>query len=161
VNKASQAGFSLVEVLVGLVIFGVLTALGLNMFRGFGARGAVKKESEALVDALWDLRSKASTGMANPCLDFTENTGFRAYSDAQDPPNGFGDGDRVLETHLFSSGIRILSIQGGSGPSHTLCFESQGILGSANAPLLVVLGRDSKLTLKVSLLPATGMARVQ
>lgn len=151
----------MVEITMGLVVIGILTALGANMMRGLGSRGAVKREAEALVDALWDLRSKASTGMANPCVDFPDMAGFRTYGDADDPPDGFDQGDKVLQTHPLGGGVRFLSINGGSGPLHSTCFESHGIPGSANAPLLLVLGKDDKTTLKVSLLPATGMARVQ
>ncbi len=158
-RSPTELGVTLIEMMAVLVISVSLIAAGSKLYSGFGSRGAANLEAGNLVDNLWDLRAKATAGMKNPCLDFPDSVSFRVYSDTSEIPDGFDAGDLLIQTHSFSAGTKVLSISGGNGPGHFVCFESKGVLGSANAALLVTVGRDSTNGKRVRLLPATGMAR--
>lgn len=160
-NSASgQAGFSLLEIAAAVAFLGVISLIGAKALSHFGSRAATNQEASRLVDDIWELRSQATTGMKSPCLDFPDSVSVRLYNDLSPSPDGFGAGDRLVRTATFTAGIKTLSLTGGKGPTHFVCFESRGVLGSASAALQVTLGRRLGESRRVRLLPSTGIAKV-
>jgi prepilin-type N-terminal cleavage/methylation domain-containing protein len=158
--KQGSAGVTLIELIAALAIAGVLTAgAGFTLFK-FAARNRVDAEASKVVDALWELRSRATTGMRNPCMDFPAPDSVRLYSDTSSRPDGYGEGDRPIAAFRYRGGVTALSIAGGQGAGHYVCFESRGMMGSAGAALMLTLGIDSTHSKSVRLLPSTGIAKV-
>lgn len=156
----SVRGTTLLEISITLAIAGILTSGAAMAVAKFGSRSAVDREARLLVDLMWELRSKATTGVEHPCLDFPDPGTVRLYRDAGRNPDGFGPGDEVLSVHAFSGGVSAMDIDGGSGPGYFVCFASRGTPGSARRALQVSLGNGTGGTRVVRLLPSTGMARV-
>jgi hypothetical protein len=153
---------TLVELLVILAVSAALAGAAAFGLSRFGSRNRIRAEADKVVDTLWDLRSRATAGMRNPCLDFPAPDSLRWYSDSSATPDGFGPGDRLLGSYRFRGGVRVLAIAGGQGATHAVCFQSRGLMGSAAAALLLTLGKqagnpDNK---RVRLLPSTGTAKV-
>jgi prepilin-type N-terminal cleavage/methylation domain-containing protein len=153
-------GMTFVEILTTLVVMGVLSGGGAAVLAKYGSKNKVKYESEKVVNDLWELRSDATTGVKNPCMDFPAVDSVRTFSDSSTTPNGYGAGDLLLKTYKFGGKVKILSIAGGQGLNHYVCFESRGVMGSAGAALLVTIGADSSNCKTVRILPSTGMAKV-
>ncbi len=148
--------------MVVVLAAGMLGA-GVFSLRKFSAKGKAEREAAELVDALWQFRSHATTGMKSPCLDFPTDSTYRLFSAADDPVNGFleGDGDRLLETRRLRGGAKIRSITGGDEPNHYICFESRGLMGAASGALDLKVGMDTISNFKrLRFLPATGMAKI-
>ena len=158
-RAAGETGITLVEIAAGLVFLGILSIMGAKALSRFGSRGIADKEASRLVDDFWRLRALATTGSKSPCLDFPDSTSVRLYSDLSASPDGFGAGDRLLGARAFAGRVRSLALSGGQGPTHFVCFESRGVLGSASAALQVTLGRDAADGRRVRLLPSTGIAK--
>jgi hypothetical protein len=156
-----KAGFTPLELCVAMVVAGILLAAASTLISRYGSNGKVAFESSKLADKLWTLRSKATTGMAHPCLDFPDNRTVRLYRDINPLPDGFGAMDAILDTYRFSGSVRALSVSGGTGPTHFVCFQSNGVIGSAMSPLTIILGSDQSNSKRLRLLPATGMVRIQ
>lgn len=157
----SQAGLTLVEMSVALAVAGILAGIGVAATGRLGTRNHVHAAADRVVDNLWELRSRAVTGMRNPCMDFPSPDSVRMYSDTSAAPDGFGTGDRLLGGFRFRGGVRALGLVGGRGDAHAVCFESRGILGSAATALEITLGADpgGPDRRKVRLLPSTGVAK--
>jgi prepilin-type N-terminal cleavage/methylation domain-containing protein len=157
-----HSGLTLLEVAVAVVLMGVL-AFGARQVLAakYGEKERVRTEARGLVDDLLELRAHASQGMKNPCLDFPDSLTVRTYSDSTSTPQGFqAAADLLLRQRRLPAGVRV-SVSGGQGATHFVCFESRGIVGSAGAPLLVTLRAANPLyAKKVRLLPSTGMARI-
>src|SRR4051812_28164735 len=136
-------GMTLIEIAMTLVIAGVLTAGGAMMISKYGSRGKVAYESERVVNDLWELRSNATTGMKNPCMDFPSTDSVRTFSDTSTTPDGYGSGDRLLKAYKFGGKVKIISIAGGQGSTHFVCFESRGMMGSSGAALSMTVGMDT------------------
>lgn len=161
-HRHASKGMTLLEILIALVVAGVLTGAGAMALSRFGSRNRIRAEAEKVVDTLWELRSDATTGMRNPCMDFPAPDSVRIYGDTSAIPDGYGSGDRPLGGFRFKGGVRALDISGGQGAFHAVCFETRGTMGSAGAALLLSLGLapgdpDCK---RVRLLPSTGIAKV-
>ncbi len=75
----------------GLILAGAGRGLGL-----FGRKETVEFEASRLIDNLWHLRSRATVGIKNPCMDFPDGKTVRLYSDVADIPDGFGPRDGLL-----------------------------------------------------------------
>ncbi|GEM_PF-6816077 len=150
------------ELTIAMLVAAVLTAGAALALSHFGSRNIIRASADKIVDGLWDLRSRATTGLRNPCMDFPAADSVRLYSDTTARPDGYGAGDRLLGGFRLKGGVRILSVTGGIGSLHAACFESRGMMGSAGKPLLVTLGTDSLANdvRRVRLLPATGVAKV-
>lgn len=131
------------------------------MIGRYGSDGRVEYEANALIDHLWELRASASTGMKNPCLDFPDAGTVRLFSDMENEPDGFGSGDRLIRAYKFSGAVRVQSAAGGTGRTHFVCFRSEGVTGSAGAPLVVTLGSGNARSKIVRLLPSTGTASLR
>ena len=161
-GNTRERGLTLLECCVVLSITGILMSGGAYLLSHFGTRNQVHAAADRVVDNLWELRSRAVTGMRNPCMDFPAPDSVRIYSDTSAAPDGFSDGDRVLGGFHFRGGVKALDIAGGQGAGHAVCFEARGILGSAATALNLTLGvdRSHPETRRVRLLPSTGIARV-
>jgi prepilin-type N-terminal cleavage/methylation domain-containing protein len=153
---------TMVELVVVLAVAGILMGGGAFALSRFGTRDRIGAEAGKVVDALWEMRARATTGMRNPCMDFPAPDSVRVYSDTSSSPDGFGAGDRVLGGFRFRGGVRALDIAGGQGANHAVCFESRGMMGSTAKALLITLGIDggNPETKRVRLLPSTGVAKV-
>ena len=160
-HRTEERGVTLLECAVVLAVAGVLMSMGAVLLGRFGARNQVRSAADRVVDNLWELRSRAVTGMRNPCMDFPAPDSVRIYSDTSAAPDGFNDGDRLLGGFHYRGGVKALDIAGGRGAEHAVCFESRGILGSAATALNLTLGVDRAHpeTRRVRLLPSTGVAR--
>jgi hypothetical protein len=158
--EAREKGATLMEIAVGLLALSILSAAAAYLISQAGRKNVLRKEAQALVDMLFDLRSKATTGMVNPCLDFPDPSGARAFQDMVPGTAGYDPSDRVIGTRPFQGGVVIRRISGGKGPTHLVCFEGKGILGSASTALEVSIGAEDGRTLTIRLLPSTGLARV-
>ena len=158
--EAREKGATLMEIAVGLLALSILSAAAAYLISQAGRKNVLRKEAQALVDMLFDLRSKATTGMVKPCLDFPDPAGARAFQDIVPGTTGYDPSDRILETRVFQGGVRIRGISGGKGPSHLVCFDGKGILGSATTALELRIGTEDGRTLTIRLLPSTGLARV-
>lgn len=155
-----SAGMTLIEICVVLVLMAVLTASASMLVGKYGRRNVIENEARQAIGFLTDLRSKATTGMGNPCLDFPDAYTVRLYRDTSRVPNGFGAGDPVFLTHAWSGGVKALDIDGGTGSLHYVCFESKGVLGAPGRALELDLGTDPANARTVRLLPSTGVARM-
>jgi prepilin-type N-terminal cleavage/methylation domain-containing protein len=153
------SGFTLLELLVAIVVSGILVGGAAGAMSRFGRDNKVKYEASRLVDNIWEVRSKATSGMRNPCLDFPAPDSVRIYSDTSETPDGFGPGDLLLGGYRFKGGVTMTAVSGGSSPTHYVCFRSRGVSGSS---LMLTLGRDANDPgrKKVRLLPSTGIAKV-
>ena len=158
-----QKGLTLIELIVALVISGILTATAVAGMGYFGTGNKVKREASKLIDNFWQLRADAISGKKNPCLDFPQPDSVRIYSDLADVPDGYGAGDVLISKYKFYGKVRYLSILGGDGPTHSVCFSSQGVTGSAFTALDLTLGVDplSPYKKRVYLLPSTGIAKMK
>ena len=144
---------------MALAVAGVLTAASLVMTGQFGKKDRVRYEAEQVVNRLWELRAHSTRGMRNPCMDFPNPTTVRLYRDSSTVPQGFGAGDALIESYTYGNGVLALSITGGTGADHFICFGGRGIAGAAGAPLLLELVRDNTRK-TIRLLPATGIAKI-
>lgn len=154
-----QRGMTLMEIAMTLAIAGAMLAGGAFVISRYGRNAASSREAGKLVDNLWDLRSRAARGLRNPCMDFPDAHSVRLYSDAAETPDGFDAADQLLLSYSYSGGVRALSLKGGAGRNHSVCFGPKGVADIRTA-LLLVLGADSANARKVRLLPSTGTARV-
>jgi hypothetical protein len=148
------------EIAVGILVISILSAAAAYLITQAGRKNVLRKEAQALVDMLFDLRSKATTGVVKPCLDFPDPSGARAFHDIVPGTAGYDPSDRIFESRSFQGGVRIRGISGGKGPTHLVCFEGKGILGSATTALELIIGAEDGQTLTIRLLPSTGLARV-
>ncbi len=158
-----QAGLSLLELVMAIVIAGILGAVSFGALNVYGSGNRLKNEASELVESLWELRGLAITGRASPCIDFPSDRKYRLFIDHQDPRDGYsaGGGDELLREVTMKGGLKIVSAEGGASPNNYVCFEARGVIGSANQPLRVLMGIDGgKETKLVELLPSTGMAKV-
>jgi prepilin-type N-terminal cleavage/methylation domain-containing protein len=162
-TRKGQAGFSMLELMVALAVAGMIGAAAIASFKKFGPRSRIRHEASLLVDNLWELRSQAATGQVRPCIDFPSTGGYRLFRDRDEPRNGFpaGDTDDLIRQVTLKPGLKFQLIEGGASPNQYVCFESRGIIGSANGPLRVRIGLVSGTESKVvELLPSTGIAKV-
>lgn len=160
VNPVSQAGFTLLELAAVMALAGLLAGGAALAAQRFGAHGRARYEASKVVDGLWELRSDATTGKPNPCMDFPDSVTVRLYHDAAPEPDGFGAGDALVRSWAYGGGVKAQSIRGGVGPNHSVCFEGRGTLGSAGAALRLELGARTGAIKTVRLLPSTGIAKV-
>jgi prepilin-type N-terminal cleavage/methylation domain-containing protein len=156
-------GFSALEVVVTLVIVGILTAIASKSVARYGTKGRVDYEASRLVDHLWELRTMATTGVQNPCMEFLgDNIRVRLYLEKSLTPDGYTAGtDSSILLYPLSGKIKIQNIVGGNSPRHYVCFQSKGVAGSAMSALEIKMGPNSTLTKTVRLLPSTGIARIK
>lgn len=160
--RIPQRGVTLLELIVTLAVVGILSGAAMWSIGRFAPRNKLKNEAAALVESLWELRSRATTGQVSPCIDFQGTTGYRLFRDKDEPRNGFpaGDTDELIRRVVLKNGLKIVSVEGGLAPFNYVCFESRGIIGSANGAVRVKLGLVSGSESKVvELLPATGIAK--
>jgi prepilin-type N-terminal cleavage/methylation domain-containing protein len=156
-----QRGFTILEMAVALAIAALLAAGAASASRRYGKEGRARYEASKVVDGLWELRSRATTGMANPCMDFPDSTTVRLYRDASPDPDGFHPStDVLIRSWTYTGGVKALSVAGGKGATHYVCFEGRGTLGSAGAALSLRLGAHAGAAKTVRLLPSTGVAKV-
>jgi hypothetical protein len=157
---SKNSGVTLVEIAFVLVLSGILLAGGAAALSKWGSKNRVKNEAAKIVNSFWELRSNAVSGMKNPCMDFPAADSVRLYSDTSSNPNGFGPGDRLLGGFKYKAGVRALDLIGGDGANHFVCFESRGAIGATTAALYLELGAGPSKTVRVQLLPSTGIARI-
>jgi prepilin-type N-terminal cleavage/methylation domain-containing protein len=154
-------GFTLLELAVTLALAALLAGGAALGAQRFGAQGRVKYEASKVVDGLWELRSDATTGKPNPCMDFPDSSTVRLFHDADAVADGFDAGDALVKSWTYGGGVKARSIRGGVGPNHAVCFEGRGTLGSAGAALQIELGAPTGSIRTVRLLPSTGIAKVR
>ncbi len=155
-------GFSLIEVVTVLVLISILGASGYLGLSHFSQREKAKAEANKLVDQLWKLRSLGVMGMAGPCIEFLpDNVTYRIFND-RSAPAGYNSDDSIMATFTLPQGLSFQNVQGGKTSTHSVCFGGLGInlIGTANSPLLAIIGSDSLFQQKIQLLPATGTAKV-
>lgn len=160
--REGQAGVSLLELMVAIAIVGVIGIAAMASFKKFSPRSRIRNEASLLIDNLWELRSLATTGQVRPCIDFPSTGGYRLFRDRDEPRNGFpaGDADDIIRQVTLKPGLELLRVEGGAMPNRYVCFESRGVIGSANGPLRVRIGLASGDEYKVvELLPSTGIAK--
>ena len=66
-------------------------------------------------------------------MDFPDSRTVRVFSDVAEAPDGFGPEDHLMESYAFGGGVELRSIQGGTGGSHFVCFEGNGMLSSSTS----------------------------
>lgn len=155
-------GVTLIEIAVVLALSAILIAGSLTAVSKFSSKAKISAETEKIVDQIWNLRSRATQGQKNPCIDFPTSESVRTYLDTSTVTNGFGAGDTILTEFYFRGGVKSIAITGGSGTTHSVCFESRGTIGTATSGLEILVGLDSATHQfkKIRLLPSTGIAKV-
>lgn len=160
-GAGTARGLTLIEMAAALAVTALLAASAAWASAKYLRKDRARLEASLVADGLWELRAAAVAGRRNPCMDFPDSLTVRMYGDTSAAPDGFGSGDAVLRTWAYRGGVKARSLAGGSGPTHHVCFGSRGMMGSAGAALRLELAADDLHRRTVSLLPATGVARVR
>jgi prepilin-type N-terminal cleavage/methylation domain-containing protein len=105
-------GFSLIELLVVIIIFGIVAALGTVSFRGWRAKYDLEAQVKAMYADIMTARAMAMTKKDSHFVTLGSG-GLRAYEDTNPAPNG----DGTLQTNA----------------DRTLCLWSRGFGESVDA----------------------------
>lgn len=147
---------TLIEVLTVLALIGILSGAGIFALSRFSANHKVKAEAADFQDALFRLRARAVMGERNPCLDLPDDRSYRLFLD-RNRSLSFNAGDSLLESVTLAGGLRWTQRSGGSGAANCVCFNTQGVLGSATGTLNLTVGTGGDASRNIRLLASTGL----
>lgn len=135
-------GFSLVELMVGIVVLAILAGIALPSFRDFSRRSAITAQSNAMLADIQYARSDAVTrrvitmmcGSSNGTACIGSNaleSGWVVYREtAPGASASFGSSDEVLRVTQARQGVSIRLVDGSGAAVTSLGFSQDGsVLG--------------------------------
>jgi type IV fimbrial biogenesis protein FimT len=140
-SHLSQAGFTLVELLVTVAVLAVLMAIAVPSFTDYTRSQTLSARAGALHQDLVLARAEAVKLQLNVELDATGGDwtkGWSVYADANS--NGKLDGgENILHTQdAFDVGYSMKAADGGGGSKAGIAFNSRGaVVGGGSANFLV------------------------
>lgn len=133
-----SSGFSLVELMIGIVVLAILAGIALPNFRDFSRRSAITAQSNAMLADLQYARSDAVTrrvitmmcGSSNSTACIGSNTfenGWVVYREtAPGASASFGSADEVLRVTQSRQGVSIRLVDGSGTAVTALGFSQDG-----------------------------------
>jgi type IV fimbrial biogenesis protein FimT len=74
-SRFRQAGATLVEIMITLVIIGIVMALGIPSFSGWVQNSQIRTAGESLLSGIQLARAQAAAMNSNVCIEFLDNGG--------------------------------------------------------------------------------------
>ncbi|HAM33035.1 MAG TPA: hypothetical protein DDX05_00260 [Deltaproteobacteria bacterium] len=124
-DKASGAGFTLVELLIAVAIAGILAVLAVSAFEGFNEKYRVEGETKQLFADLMDARGRAMQRNRTFFVRIT-TSGYQTYEDSSPAPDGNGVFDNTADALVANVTVRhaITAVLAGGG---NFAFNRNGI----------------------------------
>jgi len=104
-DKASGAGFTLVELLIAVAIAGILAVLAVSAFEGFNEKYRVEGETKQMFADLMDARGRAMQRNRAVFVEIAAN-GYNTYEDTDPAPDGDGALDNTADTPVANVNVR-------------------------------------------------------
>jgi len=103
VGKACPGGFTLVEILITIVSFGILIVIAASDFRGINEKYKVEAETKQLYADMMDARGRAMQRDRMFFVQVNDNN-YQTYEDSSPAP----DGDMALQnTDMLVANVRV------------------------------------------------------
>jgi len=156
--RGRDAGFSLMELMVVLVLFGIVSAIALPGFNKFMRAMDLNNQMQILATNLRVVRQRAITENNNWVIYYdSTNKGWGWWDD--DDNDGVKDGmERYAAPEKLPGWITVTNSTTNPFPSDSLSFQPNG---SASASGSVIFTNPEGFTRSLSVVRPTGMVTVQ